>query len=589
MSYTTTITFSEEKLNNEPDLIQVILIFTHDLAGSNRSWNAEDYGLRITNYGELEIKYELEDAFMAPGIYELAIGDSNGILDNLFFGTDAIALATDKRATITLKINGVIKYQGTILEDSIIFDEALYNFNLKFSPQTEILNNTMVFNDAGSHTFYIASFTDLPQLNSVYSNNSSHFQVLRTMQVGSTGRFVTNRISGTNEPLSADYLTKVSGNGDSSYPYNRWWYGNGFNQFDLESTSKYAITEILELVFQVLNSSISYSGGDIQIIHDWEMKASRDSDECYLNNIIFEEIYQSANELFFDDTFGVKNLGDVLRKLAIDWGSFTGLISYNKAFFKKLFHYNSSNLQDVIVDNRQKGYKYELIRYIKIDTGISSPNEPYQFGDYTDSQNQTIERKTIPGFFVVSGSSGTNIQAVISRSDTFTFDHNSVISSPPSENDIYSNNGSEFKVIGTTFGYGDTERRITAIRVTGANDPDASGTLTKVSGDGDATYTYASYGDADGTYSIFQIRDPYLYLSGYENEFKDSGDLLGAFWYYWRGNLQSCRVDKLTLRGINYDFLKDFNYNGSKYQPIGMKFNFAENRTECNAIYLGEL
>jgi hypothetical protein len=41
--------------------------------------------------------------------------------------------------------------------------------------------------------------------------------------------------------------------------------------------------------------------------------------------------------------------------------------------------------------------------------------------------------------------------------------------------------------------------------------------------------------------------------------------------------------------GVNYDFMKDFIYNGSKYQPVSMAAHYSKNITECEALYLGEV
>jgi len=221
----------------------------------------------------------------------------------------------------------------------------------------------------------------------------------------------------------------------------------------------------------------------------------------------------------------------MLKKLAIDWGAFTGMLSNGKAFFKQLFNFNPAT-QTVKVKHWEHGYELSLIDYVRVTTGITSPNEPYMKGIYTLNEDRIIERKSLPGFFITTGQSGSNVKAVINRTNHFVFDHGSTISNHPAEGSVYSNNGSEFKVVGTPYSVGgDVSNRITTIRISETNNPDASGTLTKVSGTGDTTYSYSSYGDADGTYTIYRARDSILEYPGYQNVFKDHGDLMSAFWF----------------------------------------------------------
>ena len=499
----TTITFPIEKIDN--DTIQLIIEFTTSLTGTDRQWDAREKGMLVEKWGVLEMAYEIDQALLVPSTLGLSIGDRDGLLDNLFFGSDSIAVTTAKEAKITIKVNGINKFVGHIIEDSIESDITIHRIKFDAAPKTDIINKRMVYDDTGV----------------------------------SLNPFIYT-----------------------------------------QSTSLSIINNLLLDIYKLVNPSLT----GIDVVYDWEFQGSRTTNECYLNIIKFEDLYQSVDELYFDTSFGISTCGDVLRKLALDWCSFTGMISYDKAFFKKLFHYNANNVQTVDVLFWQKNYKYGLIDYVKIEVYLSDPNQPYEEGTFTQLQDRYLNRKSLPAFFVADGFSGTNVEAVISSRGDFVFDTGSTITNPPSEWDVYSNNSSEFEVIGTPFPYGDTEGKITTRRISGTNDPDASGTLTKVSGLGDATYSYSSWGNSDGTYYVYQARDPNLF----NNEFKNSGALLAKFWYNFRSNIQNCRVDKFKFKGIDYDFLKDFIYNSSKYQVISLRIHYAENYSECEAIYIGE-
>ena len=508
--YTTTITFPVQNINDSGDTIQVILVFTHNLTGTNRNWTSEEKNLLISKHGELDISYNLDDPLLVPGSLSMEISDEDGVLDDLFFGSGTIALATYKQALLTIKINGVEKYSGNCIEDTI-----------KSNTGTRIIS------------FTVAPKTDLIVKRELYNTE------------------------------------------------NKWT-----NPFSFTPTSYYSVIEILENIFHLVNPSISYLGGSLELIHNWQFQGKGEGVGNFINDIMFQELYQMIDPLFFDNSFGLTNCGDLLKKLAIDWGAFTGMVGNNKAFFKQLFHYNAGNVQTVSVYAFQKAYRYGLIDYVNFSTNIGGPNEPYEEGIYTELADRYIERTSLPGFFITSGSSGTNIKSVISRLNYFVFNHGSTISSPPDEGTIYSNNGSTFQVMGTVIATSGmtTTSYVSTKRVSGIDNPTSSGTLTLVSGTGPGTITYSSVTNADDTYDIYQARLSTLL----NNSFADHGKLSANFWYTYRGNIQNCRVDKFIFNGIDYDFLKDFEYAGNKYQPISMKFYYAENKVECEAIFLGD-
>lgn len=507
MGWTLTYTFPVQYVGD--DTLQLIIVFEHLYATANFSYTAAEKNLRIIQYDRLEMSYDLEDALLVPSKFSFVIGDADGELNEVFFGPTTKNTATDKQATCTLKVNGVDKFIGKIIEDSVEYDAGTSIIKFDAAPQTDIINKRMVFNENGT-------------------------------------------------PL---------------------------NPFSYTSTSYYSIIQILEDIFGLVNPDISYPAS-LEIIHDWQFQGKKDSgDGNTINNFVFQELLQLIDPLFFDSGYGISTCGDVLKKLAVDWCGFTGLISYNKAFFKKLFYYNASNLQTVIVHSWVKNYRYGLIDYVKLTTGISSPNEPYTEGVFTELENRYLVKKTLPGFWEGGGNAASNVKGYFDRANYFAFFvDGSLITTFPTENDTYSNNGSTFRVVGINE-TNDSTSKITALRISGVNNPQSAGNLTRISGSGDATIAFASWNDPTGYYTIRQTRDPNIL----NNAFGDHGDIMAKFWFKYRGDLQNCRVDKFRFKGINYDFLKDFNYNGSKYQPVGMTFFYSEGVTECEAVYLGEL
>ncbi|RJP64403.1 MAG: hypothetical protein C4539_14585 [Ignavibacteriales bacterium] len=498
------ITFPVEPLciDADSDTMQCILEFTVNVPGDDIETDADDIALKILEWGDKTIEYDLENAIALPGEMSLKISDPQGFLDNLLFESENI----DIQGLVTIKLNGDEEFSGHIIEDGIDSDEGQFTITFDAAPKTDVINKRMVYNDEST----------------------------------------------------------------------------ALNPFSYTSSSYYSIVTILEDIFSLVNSSISYSGGSLEIIHDWEFYGLKESINVPLMDIVLEELYQLIDPLYFDSSFGLSTVGDVLKKLALDWCSFAGMVSYNKAFFKKLFYYNPDNIQTVNVKKHRKGYRYGLIDYVKVTTNISDPSEPYEQGTFTELEERYLLRKALPGFFD-GASSGSNIKAVAARDDCFYFTIPNITFSV-TLGDVYSNNSSEFTVIGykkfITTGF------ITVIRTDGTNDPEASGTLTKVSGSGDASISFtASASFTSGTFDVYQSRDPNLY----SNAFKNHGDLLSKFWYTYRGNIKNCRVDYFQMFGLTYDYLKDFNYDGCKFQPIKMTKHYSKGLTEIEAIYIGAL
>jgi len=119
-----------------------------------------------------------------------------------------------------------------------------------------------------------------------------------------------------------------------------------------------------------------------------------------LNKKDFDEIEIDTRWLFFDsDNQTVLNCGDILKKLAIDWFCFTGMIHEEKAFFYKLFYYDSGNTQTLgTVLKHEIKYEYSLIEYVKINCGINKDTHNVS-GNYTALENKRLIRNTLPSFW----------------------------------------------------------------------------------------------------------------------------------------------------------------------------------------------
>ncbi len=59
------------------------------------------------------------------------------------------------------------------------------------------------------------------------------------------------------------------------------------------------------------------------------------------------------------------------------------------------------------------------------------------------------------------------------------------------------------------------------------------------------------------------------------------------FWYYYRSKLEFNQIDSFEVSGVNYSFIRDFTYNGYKYQIVSIRKKFGIDATEIEAINLG--
>lgn len=514
MAITTTITFPVETIKTG-DTLQLIMEFTHEASGSNRTWDAYDVGMRVTKWDKLEMSYDLEDALMVPATFSLEIGDAENELDKLFYGNENINVAADKQAKIIIKHNGTERFTGHIVEDTITSNPSIGQVKFIAAPKTDLINKTMVFGEG-------------------------------------------------NETL--------------------WATEQGY----VDTDKLKLIDELLLHIYKIANPSLTAS--DIEVYHDWEFKGAVVLD--IVNGYFFEavgfsleNVKQAADPIFFDNSFGISNCGDVLRKIAIDYCAFTGMLSADRPFFKKMFSYNPDNLQDVIVLSHEKGYRYGLIDYVKVTTALSDVNEPYEAPNsnaYTQLQGRFLERHIIPGFVPFP------LDETINNSSSVPLFHTKSLwnficdsgTTPPTEGSVYGNNGSQFTVASIDDLGG--QWHVFTERTSGTNNPNNS-TLTKVSGTGDATIIITTNANITNELYAVQVKDPIIN----SNAYTVIGDLTAKFWYNYRGNIQYCRVDKFLFFGVGYDFLKDFNFNDTKYQPISMKISWSQGVTECEAITIG--
>lgn len=346
------------------------------------------------------------------------------------------------------------------------------------------------------------------------------------------------------------------------------------NPLSYTNDTWYYLTEVIHDIYKLANSEISF-----EFNQNWTYRLKREATggapDLRVYDGIAEELKIKSTDLFFNSSSELTSLFDILRTLAIDFGCLTGMISGDKAFYSMIFNYDSSNLQTVgRIYSHKKRTEYSKIDYVKVH--MSDYFDDFTAGTITADTTKTLERDTFIFISETFYTAYNNVKAYLNRPEEFLFYE--ISDAPANAGDIYSNNLSQYEVI-YGLGIGRHFRRIS-----GTNLPHASGTLTKVSGDGPATMTYTGNLRLNGVdFLVTRAQDSNIDETGYD----EYGELLANYWYHHRGNINKCRADQFLVAGIDYDFLKNFNYDGGKYQIMEMEIDLANEITEIKGLYLG--
>lgn len=437
MAYTITISTSAQKVN-ETDTLQLQLIFNVDLVGSDVSYSTQEKGIRVLSWGESTCQYDLEDAFLVPGLYSFKLGDKEGYLKSLLRGTDSLALATSKTVKVILKLNGTNEFSGFAQEDSIHYDFGSRELQITADPNIAMINKRKLYDD-------------------------------------------------------------------DSNPYTSLFPAVQYNENEF-----YPILELITDIYRIVNPDLEEITTNVDLIFSGQAFDLRQ-----LFDGRFDELIIKAKKFYFSNTPGISNAGDILRQLALNFGCFTGMINYDKVFFQKLFFYDSTNLQTLgRVLKHSFRYMYSTLDYIKIVGHIDGYNYPLEA---TAGEDNAVEGKFLKKELV-----------------SVWFNNQNFLNDPT---------GLEVKM---RINRGDTE--------------------------------------IDGDYIVYLSVDP-----GLDSTPRDAIELVKDYWWKWRGDIKNCSADIFVVQGIHYDFLKSFNYENSKYQILSLKKNYAQNTSEIEAIYLGEL
>lgn len=330
------------------DTIQIIISFTINEDGVDYSYTPDETGITIIEIGEVDYKFSLDDLLLVPGTMKLSLYDSKGIFDSLINDerweqlTSPIRYRSivDKKATVSLLVNGAEEYVGKIQEGSIEYNKGLKTCNFTVDCDTTIINKKMVYDDEG---------------------------------------------------VALD-------------PFG---YGTGTVVFK-------PITQIISDIYKLANHDLT-----LEVFHNWNFKCLMHP----LPNIPFFEwhylsltnLSQDIIPLYQSNKYGVQTTGDILRKLAIDWGCFTGMLNLNKAFFRQLYTYDATYSQALgKVLQHTITYPIATIDYVRTHLNFTVAqdienqypttlygtfDETYEQGEFTELDGKYLDREGFLGFY----------------------------------------------------------------------------------------------------------------------------------------------------------------------------------------------
>lgn len=340
------------------DEIKLTITFTINATGTDELIHTEEENVFINDYGSLEWEYDIENFVLIPGFLDIKISVPEvSSFAKRFFNYDTEEFdKTDRQALVVLEIrysgtpDYVTEFKGHIIEDSITYNPDTTYLGFSAAPKTDILFKQMLWD-----------LSDPP-----LALNPLGYLVISSL--GYTYFYKLTKI--------IEDIYKLVDPAAVCEFYHDWIY-----------KGKYYST----------NPGIYHSEGYIE----WPYGlAGYDPTPEEISDIVFGEIYEDIDPLFFSQALGLRTLGEVLKKLAQDWCAITGMINEGKAFFKKLFAVDEAQVYDLNEDTYidfEKQYKFGLISYVKCKTPIETT--PYEQGTFTELEGSYIDTESLLGIY----------------------------------------------------------------------------------------------------------------------------------------------------------------------------------------------
>ena len=459
------------------DEVRLKIAITINAEGTTETITSEDENVFISDLGEKEEDYDFDEALLSPTFYSAVLtAIENGNFQKYFFDEDeAIFKDAEKNALVTLDI----KYNGTTtwLNDftgNVIID------SLDYEP------DTTEFNFEAAPDMSILSNTMLFDLSDVPIN-----------------------------PFGYTMTTPP-----------RPWY----TYIDLRT--------ILLDIYKLVNPSLTIN--DIIIEHDWtfygETEDPANPPAMIQDLFTLEEIAVDVYALFFDPSYGCTSVADVLIRLAKEFACFTGMLSRDKVFFKKIFDTASAleyTINDEAYYDYRKKMKYAALSYISVvvreSVWITAAPPADDYVDYN--------------FYQATAGTFTGLKDSFKEMETLTIAA------------IWNNS-------------------YRATNLAAYKDVTPHGTLR---------------------FDLIAAKDPSLHYPGTstvwfnfpaDDDLVPTCQLLADLWYRYKSTPKHLRVDPIVAPGLNHSIVNNPRFKGRLFQPVNVVKKYKQCKSEIDGLII---
>lgn len=267
--------------------IRLSIEFTVEKDGEDIERYANDYGIRIKDWGELRWGRDLDENYMVPGNYEFELYDRDETLKTLLFEGGLVPYVNkDGKITMNIKYNGaedyITEYIGYLDNENIEYDSKKKTVSFTAFPRTDLLKSIYLYDE------------------------------------GDAGVLIGNNPLGLDYGLSGDVYTATRKN----------------------------IKELIHAIFKKINPDCTLSWQ-----HNWKfwgqniIATPTFYEEFLLDDLEFKEDYLSALFFSLENPYSIETLYDLLMRYSFTFGFICGMITNEHAFVKELFNYNPDNVQ----------------------------------------------------------------------------------------------------------------------------------------------------------------------------------------------------------------------------------------------------
>ena len=375
MSYTVTLTETAKNIDASTT-IQAIIVITVDATAANESYTFAEKNLVIEDHGQGRVSVDIEDNGLVVASHDILIYDEDEYLKGLLFDNDI----DFEESTLEIKLNGTSDFKGNIISSDVEF-VGPERLRIKAAPQQNKLHETAMFaDDVPQDPFGYTSGTTSYTVSAITKLSSFTMQITVLTQVTDFSNDDYVKLANIGGMTDVNGVWKVSNlsapvGGPSTFNIlcstNETYTGGGTARRCADDDDIYYFhTAFLQEFFMLVNSSISYGAGQIDIVHSWDLQDSSPAslgDFADAKLLAKDWVFATIEELYND----TQTAADMLKKWAFEWGAYAGMLSIERGVFVQLYYYDSSDLQTVTVLSYLPGFKYQPIQYVNIN-GIRS-------------------------------------------------------------------------------------------------------------------------------------------------------------------------------------------------------------------------